>query len=154
MGFKYIREKEKFDREWQQLREKYVDAGMGIDAIQSLYEFDWAWFNSRRQYSSHTQPFPAPLITEDNSENSVLYRKYSSLSIEMEEVNSENIFSWIDTIENKTLISKLSSLSVEDKKCLSLYVIYGFTQLEIAKIFGVSQAAISQRIHRIAKLLK
>ena len=44
MGFNYGLEKKNFDRQWAMLRKQYEDAGMSIEAIQTMYESRrWAW---------------------------------------------------------------------------------------------------------------
>ena len=46
MGFNYGLEKKNFDRQWAMLRKQYEDAGMSIEAIQAMYEYDWSVFNA------------------------------------------------------------------------------------------------------------
>ena len=55
MGFNYGLEKKNFDRQWAMLRKQYEDAGMSIEAIQAMYEYDLSVFNSARSYQNHTQ---------------------------------------------------------------------------------------------------
>ena len=62
MGFNYGLEKKNFDRQWAIMRKQYKDAGMSIEVIQAMYEYDWSVFNAARSYQNHTQEMlPRPL---------------------------------------------------------------------------------------------
>lgn len=54
MGFNYGLEKKNFDRQWAIMRKQYEDAGMSIEVIQAMYEYDWSVFNAARSYQNHT----------------------------------------------------------------------------------------------------
>ena len=60
MGFNYGLEKKNFDRQWAIMRKQYEDAGMSIEVIQAMYEYDWSVFNATRSYQNHTQEIAAP----------------------------------------------------------------------------------------------
>lgn len=82
MGFYYAREKARFDRMWDKLREEYKSAGMADTAIQALYDFDWRWFCSQRTYNSHNQQLPEAMIRNDSDEeNSRLFQKFAALAV-------------------------------------------------------------------------
>ena len=59
MGFNYGLEKKNFDRQWAIMRKQYEDAGMSIEVIQAMYEYDWSVFNAARSYQNHTQEITA-----------------------------------------------------------------------------------------------
>ncbi|WP_243124941.1 hypothetical protein [Faecalibacterium prausnitzii] len=63
MGFNYGLEKKNFDRQWAIMRKQYEDAGMSIEVIQAMYEYDWSVFNAARSYQNHThrKSLPRPL---------------------------------------------------------------------------------------------
>ena len=50
MGFNYVREKRKFNKEWKKLEVWYRESGMSEDAIREMYEYDWREFNSNRKF--------------------------------------------------------------------------------------------------------
>ena len=52
MGFNYGLEKKNFDRQWVIMRKQYEDAGMSIEVIQAMYEYDWSVFNAARSYQN------------------------------------------------------------------------------------------------------
>lgn len=65
MGFNYAKEKEKFDCSWAVLRQQYEAAGMSLDAINELYDFDWNWFKSRRRYFNRLTELPESMSIEN-----------------------------------------------------------------------------------------
>ena len=44
MSFNYGLEKKNFDRQWAIVHKQYEDAGMSIEVIQAMYEYDWSVF--------------------------------------------------------------------------------------------------------------
>lgn len=50
MGYNYSREKRKFDAEWKKKEEWYRESGMSEEAIQEIFTYDWAEFNSTRRF--------------------------------------------------------------------------------------------------------
>ena len=74
MGFNYGLEKKNFDRQWAIMRKQYEDAGMSIEVIQAMYEYDWSVFNAARSYQNHT-PANYLLINADKTETTVAYNK-------------------------------------------------------------------------------
>ena len=76
MGFNYGLEKKNFDRQWAMLRKQYEDAGMSIEAIQAMYEYDLSVFNAARSYQNHTQEITAPSFEQGEESYSPLMNKY------------------------------------------------------------------------------
>ena len=76
MGFNYGLEKKNFDRQWAILRKQYEDAGMSIEVIQAMYEYDWSVFNAARSYQNHTQEIAAPSFEQGEESYSPLMTKY------------------------------------------------------------------------------
>lgn len=149
MGFNYAKEKRKFDIEWRKLRVLYREAGMEETAIQAMYDFDLAWFNSRRRYDNHTQPYPSESLGEGVA--STLCRKFPTLVTYIDVSEPE---SWQEAAsDDNGLFSKLKKLSDRDKTLLRL-LLDGWKQHEIAKFCECSQANISKRIKRIKHFLK
>ena len=76
MGFNYGLEKKNFDRQWVIMRKQYEDAGMSIEVIQAMYEYDWSVFNAARSYQNHTQEIAAPSFEQGEESYSSLMNKY------------------------------------------------------------------------------
>ena len=79
MDFNYGLEKKNFDRQWAIMRKQYEDAGMSIEVIQAMYEYDWSVFNAARSYQNHTQEIAAPSFEQGEEAYSPLMNKYGSV---------------------------------------------------------------------------
>ena len=155
MGFNYGLEKKNFDRQWAMLRKQYEDAGMSIEAIQAMYEYDWSVFNAARSYQNHTQEITAPSFEQGEESYSPLMNKYQeAVSVTDTYRETKSRFTWIGEIENERLLSALENLSEDDLKLLTFYACEGYTVTEISKVLGVSQPTISIKIKRITNFLK
>lgn len=155
MGFNYSKEKFIFDREWEKLREQYIESGMSEETIQELYDFDWSWFRARRNYENRVQALPDEEIDEQKAETrSNLFRKFASLSISFDEKEFSGRYAWIDTISDVALSKRLKNLNEDELELLTLSLIEGYTQSEIARKMHCSQKAISKRLFKIKRKLK
>lgn len=153
MGFHYFYEKRKFELEWEQLEKEYVAAGMEETAIHLMREFDWRWFCSRRVYDNHIQNFPNESIS-DKMESSSLLQKFAVLSVTFDLDDLNGRYNWIEAIEDKRLYQSLCSLTRANLELLTLIVIDGYTQTEIARIHGCSRNSIYKRMKKIKKILQ
>ena len=155
MGCNYDLEKKNLDRQWGMLRRQYEKAGMNSEAIQAMYDYDWAEFNSARTYQNHTQEFAAPSFEENEESYSPLIKKYQDvLTVTDQYRETKRCFAWIGEIEDERLLSALEALSDEDLELVTMYVYEGYTVTKISKVFGVSHQCISMKIKRISNFLK
>ena len=155
MGFNYGLEKKNFDRQWAIMRKQYEDAGMSIEVIQAMYEYDWSVFNAARSYQNHTQEIAAPSFEQGEEAYSPLMNKYQeAISITEHYRETKSRFTWIGEIENERLLSALESLSELDLKILTLYVYAGYTESEIASALESKRITIHKRIERMTMFLK
>ena len=152
MGFNYAREKRKFDEEWEQLQREYADAGMDEEAIAQMKEFDWRWFCSRRSYDNHNQPLPEEKDLQENR-NTVLFRKFPNLSVDFDIQKLSEKYAWMQELWDEIMYQRLSGLSKKDLDLITLIAIEGYTKAEVAKIWGCSRSAITQRMNKIKKIL-
>lgn len=154
MSFHYGREKRKFDQEWARLEAEYAAAGMDTTAIMEMKLFDWKWFCSQRVYLDRTQPFPSEQYQEEDKRSN-LFRKFNSLSTHLDTENVEqNRHTWIAHIENVGLSQRLRILAPKDIELLTLLIVDGYKQAEVARLLNCSRSAISQRMKKIKKFLK
>ena len=113
MGFNYGLEKKNFDRQWAIMRKQYEDAGMSIEVIQAMYEYDWSVFNAARSYQNHTQEIAAPSFEQGEEAYSPLMNKYQeAISITEHYRETKSRFTWIGEIEDERLLSALENPSV------------------------------------------
>ena len=114
MGFNYGLEKKNFDRQWSMMRKQYEDAGMSIEAIQAMYEYDWSVFNAARSYQNHTQEIAAPSFEQGEESYSPQMNKYQeAISVTEHYCETKSRFTWIHLtqhIEKRGILCALSSL--------------------------------------------
>lgn len=154
MSFIYGREKAHFDKEWKKLKEQYTVAGMAENAIQELYEFDLSWFRMRRIYENHIVMLPDVEIDDYNSATrSNLYKRYAQLTSDFDDYAFYSRYDWVETISDVKIVKNIKKLSNEDLELLTLIVIEGYSQREIANKLNCSQNAVSKRLIRIRRIL-
>lgn len=154
MGFNYGCEKRKFDKEWERIEKEYREAGMDEGQINSMREFDWAWFCSQRVYKNHTQILPNERY-EDEEGQSCLFRKFGGLSYSWDVGEVDNTrYGWLSAVENRELFQRLCKLSKTDLELLTLIFVDGYRQADIAVLWGCSRNTICKRLKRIKKDLR
>ena len=155
MGFNYGLEKKNFDLQWAIIRKQYEDAGMSIEVIQAMYEYDWSVFNATRSYENHTQEIAAPSFAQGEEAYSPLLNKdQEAISITEHYRETKSRFTWSGEIEDERLLSALENLSDADLNLVTMYAYEGYTVTEISKVLGVAQPTISIKIKRITNFLK
>lgn len=155
MGFNYGLEKKNFDRQWAIMRKQYEDAGMSIEVIQAMYEYDWSVFNAARSYQNHTQKIAAPSFEQGEEAYSPLMNKYKeAISITEHYRETKSRFTWIGEIEDERLLSALENLSDADLELITLYAYEEYDTVEISKVFGTTKQNISKKIRRITNFIK
>ena len=155
MIFNYRKEKKLFDEEWIRLRAEYRAAGMSEQDMEKMYAFDWAWFCSRRIFISHNCELPEEGQRDsDDPRRSSLIRRYSSFSVSFDETDFIGRYQWVESVEDEKLYARLKELSREDLELLTLLVFDGYSQPEIARKMGCSQANISKKLTPLKKYLK
>lgn len=154
MGFNYAKERRKFEVKWKTLCKQYKEAGMSESAINQLYLFDLGVFCSERSYTNHTQQLPDMYISENAADHSTLLKKFRSLSCMLEEAGLSERYFWIDMIDSPELACRLKKLPISDLELLTLYVMDGYNQREIAELRGCNQSVVSRRLKKIKKFLK
>ena len=150
-------ERRKFEARQKKQAEEYRALGMTEEQIKAMYEFDLEQYKSDRRYYSHTQSFVPDDFDEDEDDDEKLsiFDKFKDvLTTSIEESGNKSRYWWFEEIDNPDLVRNIKSLSTEQLELLTLVVIDGYGQAEIADLMKVSQSAISQRIATIRKILK
>lgn len=153
MGFSYALERKRFEGKWANLRKEYEKAGMSQETIDLLYQFDLETFRSERAYANHTLPLPSEYIG-DGSEYTAIFRKLANSAVSFDESDFSGQYAWVDTIEDQRLVLALRKLSAKELELITFLVLEEHTQQELARKWGCSQAAISQRCKKIKELFK
>ena len=152
MGFNYAKERRKFEAEWRKLRREYEQAGMEPEAIETIYLFDLSEFRSRRRFEIRTRSLFD--LYEDTTDHISLKKNLKSLSETFDESDFLSRYAWVETVENSHLADRLHLLSQCELELLTLLVIEGYTQEEVAKKWGCRQSSISERYRKIKNFLK
>ena len=150
-------ERRKFEARQKKQAEEYRALGMTEEQIKEMYEFDLEQYKSDRRYHMHTQPFTSSDFDDgedDDSESTLLNKFFDELTLIIDSRSEQSRYWWIEEIDNPKLAETIKTLSPEQIELLTLVVIDGYGQTEIAEIMGVSQSAISQRSSTIKKILK
>ena len=81
MGYNYSREKRKFDAEWKKKEAWYHASGMSEEAIQEIFTYDWAEFNSTRRFYRYMEDVDVEQIPEKSCDilETVLSKEWTEL---------------------------------------------------------------------------
>lgn len=154
MGFNYGREKRKFDQEWERLQAEYEAAGMDEASIQEMKQYDWKWFCSQRVYNDRARPLPSECFQEAAGASAPL-QKYDGFSVRVHAGDSfQSRYGWILDVEDEGLSQRLQKLAPEDLELLTLLVVDGYRQADIARMNGCSRNAVYKKLKKIKKLLQ
>lgn len=151
------RERALFEKEQAKLRKEYLAEGMTEEQIQKLRSYDEDWYRNRRREARHTQRLNITAFDEDDgddeTQNPLLKKFLHNFTVEDKYFESER-FGWIEEIEDEQLHKAISSLSDKDKEILTLLIIDGFKQKNIAEQYGLGKSAVSRKISRLKNFLK
>ncbi len=155
MRFNNGKERQKFEDGWKRLRARYADAGFSEEGIAAMRAFDEDAYRSRRRYEEHTLPLPS----EDfhggaPAKGRSLIANLAYLSTSFDETSFTGRHAWVDTLDDPALTFGLKRLSRDDLELLTLYVIDGYSQPEIARFLGCDQYVVSRRFSRVKKILR
>ena len=148
-------ERRKFKENQKKQEAEYRALGMTEEQIKAMYEFDLEQFRSDRRFYSHTQSLLPDTFdeNEDNDEKLSIFELFKDVfTTTIEEAECKSRYWWIEEINNSELYSIVIGLSNEQIELLTLIYVDRLSQSEVARIFNVSQAAISQRLKKINEI--
>lgn len=150
-------QRKKFKAQQVKQADEYRKIGMTDEQITAMYEFDLAQYRSDRRYYSHTQPFIESSFDDDcngdEGKSPMLDKLIEKLSVKEDYSHENSRYWWIEDIDDSSLAKKLKSLSVDDIELLTLFAFDGYTQSEIASLYGISQKNICKKLTRIKNFL-
>ena len=157
MGFNYTAEKKKFETLWARLRREYREAGMSDAAIQKMHDFDWEVFKQERIYRLHTQDLGIGIFDEPSAEQedkSALMKKFLESVSRWDDYTTASRYGWIEEVDDPSIYKQLQALRKADLELLTLIVVDGFSQTEIAVVLGCSPQNIFGRLKKIRKIFQ
>ena len=155
MGFHYGYEKRKFDAEWTRLECEDHHSVATMDKHHDHEGIHWTCGFAPGTYQNRVQALPSEQC-EDESEQSCLFRKFESLSCTWDtgDVDSRR-FGWLSSLEDELLYRRLCKLPEDDYlELLTLLIVDGYRQADVARLWNCSRSAITQRINKIKIFLK
>lgn len=150
-------ERRMFEIKQKKQAEEYRKAGMTEEQIKAMYEFDLEQFNSDRKYYRRTQPFTSSDFeegVEDDSESTLLEKFEEQISVSFDETTHHSRYWWIEDLENAELAKKIKMLTQEEIEILTMLVVDGNTQVEIAQKINVPFRTLKYKIRNIKNFLK
>ena len=158
-SFNYRAEKSRFDFLWDRLAVEYREAGMSPEAIEEMRQFDWDEFKRRRNCWLHETLFSElePSEESDDSDNTIpnsRLLKQMVVSDTYADTPKSDRYQWFKDITSPDLLNQLLLLSDSDLALLNAYMFEGYSQVEIAKMLGVSQQAVAKKLSRLKRILK
>ena len=151
------KERKKFEKQQARLREEYSKAGMTEEQIKAMYEYDLSVFRKNRIEAIHTQRLDLDAFDDDSAtdegQNPLLLKFADKLTVELS-ITHTSRYAWVEEVENEKLAKGLKSLKKKDLELLTLWLVDGYSQSEIAQQMGVNRKAINNKICRIKNFLK
>ena len=149
-------ETKKFEARQKKQAEEYRALGMTEEQIQAMYEFDLEQFKSERRHRMHTQPLQVEEFEDndaDESDNTLLNEFFDELTCTIETSGDKSRYWWIEEIDNPQLAKRIKMLTKDDLELITQSVIDGYSQTELAAIYGIAQKNISKKLKRIKKFI-
>ena len=146
------KERAKFNREQQALRERYIVAGMTEEQIQVMYDYDLSVYRNKRNEAMHTQALDFAAVEAGDKElENPLYKKFSDkLSVTVDFAEASR-YAWIDEIGNERYAKALRALPQKDLELITMLVMDRYSQTEVAKKLGIHRSNVTRRIERLKK---
>ena len=157
MGFNYAAEKKKFETLWARLRREYRAAGMSDAAIQKMHDFDWEVFKQERIYRLHTQDLGIGIFDEPSAEQedkSALMKKFLESVSRWDDYTTASRYGWIEEVDDPSIYKQLQALRKADLELLTLIVVDGLSQTEIAAVLGCYLQNMFGRLKKIRKIFQ
>lgn len=120
-----------------------------------MYDYDLAMLNGYRREARHTQKLDLSAFDDelDEGKNPLLDKFAKALTVEIDR-NDVNRYAWIDEIEDERVAAALKRLNESDTEFITLLIVDGYTQDELASKYGVHKSNISRRYTRIKNFIK
>ena len=155
MGFNNSKERNRFENKWKRLYKQYRDAGFSEEGIIAMRNFDEDIYRSNRRFEEHNQQFSVEDFSQDDFENEMsLYGNLEYRAITVDAGGFESRYAWVEMVSDPCIAFKLKMLKDSDLELLTLIIIEGYSQTDVACKLCCSQKNISVKYTRIKKYLK
>lgn len=158
MGFNYGKRKTEKEKEFEKIAEICQEEGIPENSIEEIHRLLIDELNSDRRYYTHTQPYDGLQFSDgevaDESNSPLLEKFLERFSATQCEISEWGRISWMEEIDSPEIVLWLKSLSGRDIEFLTLIIIDGMSQTEIAARWGCSNTSVSKRKKRIRSSLE
>ena len=127
---------------------------MSDAAIQKMHDFDWEVFKQERIYRLHTQDLGIGIFDEPSAkqeDKSALMKKFLESVSRWDDYTTASRYGWIEEVDDPSIYKQLQALRKADLELLTLIVVDGLSQTEIAAVLGCSPQNIFGRLKKIRK---
>lgn len=153
MGFNYGKRRTEKEKEFEKIAEICRDEGIPENSIEEIHRLLLDELNSDRRYYTHTQSYDGLQFSDGNvadEGNSPLLENFlEQFSATQCGISGWGRLSWVEDIDSSEIVLWLKSLSERDIEFLTLIIIDGMSQTEIATMWGCSNTSVSKRKKRI-----
>ena len=112
---------------------------MSDTAIQKMHDFDWEVFKQERIYRLHTQDLGIGIFDEPSAkqeDKSALMKKFLESVSRWDDYTTASRYGWIEEVDDPSIYKQLQALRKADLELLTLIVVDGLSQTEIAAVLG------------------
>lgn len=156
MSWNNANERRKFEKYWENQEQMLKEAGASDSLIKELHEYDLHVHNRERAYIERTISLDEVLaqngFRDEWAHNPLSLSDSSVFRVEMRPFEDSECW-WINEIKNESLLEALEALNEKQKELISLLVYENRSQKQVAKLWGISQQAISKQWNKICIIL-
>ncbi len=158
MKFNYGYERNKMEKEFEWMKQLFLEAGMSDEAIEEIHRMLLDEVNNKRKYYTHNQSLDITNTSENEKYDeswSPYYEKHlEQFSVYQYEISEWGRYDWIEDLDTPDVILWAKKLSDTDKELITYLMVEKLQKQEVATILGCSPSAVSNRLNRIKKQLK
>ena len=136
-----------FQRRQARLAEEYRRQGMSEEQIRELYRFDLEVFRSDRRFYRHVWTLEAESGNESWEES--LTRQFPEAVTVPPEAPLQEETDWLADIDSPELSLWLQSLPKKSLELLTLLAFRGYTQVEVAQLWGCTAQNVNQALRHL-----
>lgn len=122
--------------------------------IQKMHDFDWEVFKQERIYRLHTQDLGIGIFDEPSAkqeDKSALMKKFLESVSRWDDYTTASRYGWIEEVDDPSIYKQLQALRKADLELLTLIVVDGLSQTEIAPFWGAPTETFLPGLKKIQK---
>lgn len=157
MGFNYGYNRKKMEEEFAEIAVICREDGMPEEDIEAIHRLMLDILNNDRRFYVHTQAYDGLQFADgdevDEGRSPLLDKFGERLSVFQAGICEWDRLAWIDDIDTPEIVIWLKSLKEDDIFMLTLLVVDGMKQREVARVLEKHDSAISRKMKRLRESL-